>query len=120
MGVGTPMTTLRIYAFHGCVTSFIVALAEQGIAYHPEEPLYDGPDAASMALEVSLDGSGEDSLATALVTWLKVRGSRRANIITKDSAVVWLEGYSAEDVAGVLDMATHIAVMEITPTYTVH
>jgi hypothetical protein len=114
------MLTLRINAFRGCVTSFIVALAEHGIPYHPEEPLYDGPDAASMALEVPLGGSGEDALATALVTWLEARGSRRANIITKDSAVVWLEGYSAEDVTEFLDMATHMAVMEITPPYTLH
>jgi hypothetical protein len=120
MEVGLPMTTVRINAFRGSVNSFTVALTENGIPYHQIERLGDRPDAKAMVLEVPLTGGGEDTLAEALVAWLEARDSRRANIITRGSAVIWLEGYSAVDVAKVLEMTTHIAVMDARPTCEVH
>jgi len=110
------VTTLRTSAFRGGVDSFTAALAENHIPYHQIQRLSDRSEAGGMALEVVLTGSGWCMLAKVLVAWVGASKSRRINIITKVGTVIWLDGYSADDVAKALELTTHIAMIDTKPT----
>jgi len=108
------MAALGITAVKGSVDSFAAALAESDIAYHQIER--HRPKAAGITLEAVLTSGSWCVLAQVLVAWLEARESRRVNIVTKYGTVIWLAGYSADDVATVLESTTHIAVIDTKPT----
>lgn len=110
------MTRIGISAFRGSADSFTAALAENNIPYHELDRLSDRPETGGMALEVVPNGCGLQQIAEVLVAWLDASKNRRVNLVTKYGTVIWIEDYSADDVAMVLESTTHIAVIDTKPT----
>ncbi len=55
------------------------------------------------------------SLAAIIVQWLKARSSRKIILQTKDMKVVHLEGYTADEIVRLLELAQNVTVIETKP-----
>lgn len=67
--------------------------------------------AAGFTIEIVLAG-GWGALAVACLAWAHARKSRRINVITKGQQSVWLEGYSADDAAKILQAAEQFTAID--------
>ena len=105
------MERVRITTFKNSEESFRNTLNEFEISNGRVIRLSEGIQASGIAIEIVLTG-GWGLLAVACLAWANVRKSRRISITTKDKKVVWLEGYSAEEAAKILESARTIAVID--------
>lgn len=107
------MPTLRATTYRDSQRSFIEAIESHGISYK-RAPVPSEPQAAGLTIEIIITG-GWGVLAVACIAWAYARKSRRVNVTTKDNKVVWLEGYSADEAAKILESAKQIAVIDTKP-----
>lgn len=107
-----------IITFRNSKESFISLLEQYGIAFTELLPPNGTIVAAGEIIEI-LKAVGAasifPSLATVAVQWLKARSSRKLMLQTKDKQVIHLEGYSAEEVAALLEQANSLTVIETKP-----
>jgi hypothetical protein len=108
------MPTLRATTFKGSQHSFIEVLEQHGIKYNKLVPPSGVPMASGLNIEIIISG-GWGVLAVACLAWAHVRKSRRINVTMKDNKPVWLEGYSAEEAAKILESASQIAAIDTKP-----
>lgn len=112
------MSSLPVHVFKDSAASFTEALSESGIEFSRRIQLAEGPMAAGWIVDVFSalkDPTPWAALAAVLVTWLKVKASRKVIVTTKDNTVVHVEGLSVEDVITILDKAKDVAIIEIPP-----
>lgn len=108
------MLILRATTFKDSQRSFLEVLDEHGIQYNRTALPVGTPMASGIAIEIVITG-GWGALAVACLAWASVRQSRKINVITKDGQAIWLEGYSAKEVAKILSSARQMAAIDITP-----
>ncbi|PHR48633.1 hypothetical protein [Cycloclasticus sp.] len=101
----------KVTTFKDSEASFRLTLNQYEIPNSRIYQLSEGPMAAGITVEIILTG-GYGLLAVACLAWASVKKSRKINITTKDNKVIWLEGYSADDAAKILESAKNIAVIE--------
>ncbi|WP_157572495.1 hypothetical protein [Nevskia soli] len=111
------MPTLQATTFEDSHHSFTAALTQHGLKYNKHIKLGANPVASRLNIEIIISG-GWGALAVACLAWAHVRKSRRINVTTKDKHAVWLEGYSAEEAARILESASRIAAIETKPIET--
>ena len=109
---------IKIITFRNSKESFISLLEQNGIAFTELLPPNGTIVAAGEIIEI-LKAVGAasifPSLATVAVQWLKARSSRKLMLQTKDKQVIHLEGYSAKEVAGLLEQANSLTVIDTKP-----
>ena len=105
------MKALRATTFQDSNRSFLMTLDEHDIEYSRIIKLSGASIASGITIEILITG-GWGALAVACLAWAHVRKSRRINVTTKDNQSIWLEGYSAEDAARILQSAKTIAVID--------
>lgn len=108
------MAVLRATTFKDSEQSFLEALEKNGIEYRRVPPPTIGPQASGLTIEIIISG-GWGALAVACLAWAYVRKSRRINVVTKDNQSVWLEGYSADEAARILESAKRIDAIDTKP-----
>jgi len=111
---GDSVATLRATTFRDSHRSFLKALEANSIKYNQHVQLGAGPQAAGLTIEIIITG-GWGVLAVACLAWAHARKSRKINVTTKDNQVVWLEGYSADEAAKILESARQIAAIDTKP-----
>lgn len=109
---------LKIITFKNSKESFISLLKQNGITFTELSPPIGTIIASGEIIEI-LKAVGAasifPSLATVAVQWLKARSSRKLMLQTKDKQVVHLEGYSAKEVARLLEQANSLTVVDTKP-----
>lgn len=108
------MRTLRATTFKGSQRSFIEALEQHDIKYNKLVPPSGVLLASGLNIEIIISG-GWGVLAVACLAWAHMRKSRRINVATKDNKQFWLEGYSAEEAAKILESASKITAIDTKP-----
>ena len=109
---------LKIITFKNSKESFISLLKQNGIAFTELLPPSGTIMAAGEIIEILKTVGAASifpSLATVAVQWLKARSSRKLMLQTKDKQVVHLEGYSAKEVARLLEQANSLTVVDTKP-----
>ena len=109
---------LKIITFRNSKESFISLLKQNGIPFAELLPPSETNKAAGEIIEILKDVGAVSivpSLAAIAVQWLKARSSRKLMLQTKDKQVVHLEGYSAKEVAGLLEQANSLTVIDTKP-----
>ncbi len=108
------MLILRATTFKDSQRSFLEVLDEHGIQYNRPALPVGTPMASGIVIEIVITG-GWGALAVACLAWASVRKSRKINVITKDGQAIWLEGYSAKEVAKILSLAKQMAAIDTKP-----
>lgn len=109
---------LKIITFKNSKESFISLLKQKGITFTELFPPTGTIMAAGEIIEILKTVGAASifpSLATVAVQWLKARSSRKLMLQTKDKQVVHLEGYSAKEVAGLIEQANSLTVIDTKP-----
>jgi hypothetical protein len=112
------MTVEHRITFKNSKESFISLLKQNGITFTELFPPSGTIIAAGEIIEILKTVGAASiipSLATVAVQWLKARSSRKLMLQTKDKQVVHLEGYSAREVASLLEQATSLTVIDTKP-----
>ena len=112
---------IKIVTFRDSKESFLSLLDENNIRFIEQVPHPGVVMAAGEIVEI-LKAVGAasifPSLATVAVQWLKARSSRKLMLQTKNKQIVHLEGYSAQEVAVLLEQAESLTVIDKKPNKT--
>ena len=106
--------SLRATTFKDSTRSFLKTLDQHGIEYSRHLMLSEMPMASGLTIEIIISG-GWGVLAVACLAWAHARKSRKISITSKDNKPIWLEGYSAEEAAKILQSAKGLTAIDTTP-----
>ena len=108
--------TLKATVFRDSERSFLEMLNTHDIKYNRHTQLSDVVMASGITIDILIALSGGwGVLAVACLAWVHARKSRRINVTTNDMRAVWLEGYSAEEAAKILESAKQFAAIDTKP-----
>lgn len=95
---------MRVALFKDSQASFVQALDDAGVPYEelraPPGPIMASSAMIAIAQTVAIAGA----VASVLVAWLRARASRKVILTLHDKTIVHLEGYSVEQVRGLLPL----------------
>ena len=107
---------VRVALFKDSEASFLQALEEAGIAYEKAQPRVGSVMAAGALVTMAQTAAVAGPVAGVLVAWLKARASRKVILSLRGNKVVYLEGYSVQQVKELLPQVEHMSVVDTKPS----
>jgi hypothetical protein len=110
------MQGIRVSVFKHSHDPFVQLLEENGVEYYGVALNSQGPCAAGEIIEivknVVANATFWPSLATVIVTFLKMNNSRKIIVTTEDNRVIHIEGHSPSEVEKILKESKIITAIQ--------